>query len=191
MKKALSVFLAILMLFGALSVGASAVDLQDKWHAAGLVKPDEAALVFNLNGGTLTGVYVWNEKTNVKEFKETYAEAQYVMVPQWEGQLKEGCEIVLPYVTPPSGATFVGWYCEGDGKTYAPASYIVPANTAGKVVNFTARYRAAATEVDTMTKVIGILTKVFGAIIGILMYGGDTAAGVALVKKILGGVIAN
>ena len=40
-----------------------------------------------------------------------------------------------------------------------------------------------------MATILGILIKVFGAIIGIVMYQGDTEAGVALMEKVLGGIL--
>ena len=40
-----------------------------------------------------------------------------------------------------------------------------------------------------MQKVMKILFSVFGTIIGLLFYAGDTEAGIALMEKVFGGVL--
>lgn len=188
MKKILSVFLAMLMLFGALSIGASAVTAQE-YAESTLVNEDQVVLVFKFNGGkSYNPLPVYNSVTN--GFDSAQVEGDYIMIPYNDSDLIVGTNITLPDVTPASGDKFIGWYCEEDGKTYAVAAngYQIPAYAGKKVITFTAWYKPAEPETDTLATILGILTKVFGAIIGIVLYGGDTEAGVALMNKVLGGL---
>ena len=41
---------------------------------------------------------------------------------------------------------------------------------------------------DTLGKILGVMTTIFGALLGIIMFKGDTEAGVAMVQKVLGGI---
>ena len=188
MKKVLSLFLAVIMLFGALSIGASAVTAED--YAKGdLVNANQAVLVFKFNGGKSYGTHhIYNVTTN--DFDYAQVEGNYIMLPYDDDDLIVGTNITLPDVIPSKGDKFIGWYCEEDGKTYAVASngYQIPAYAGKKVITFTAWYKPAEPESDTLGTILGILTKVFGAIIGIVLYGGDTEAGVALMNKVLGGL---
>ena len=78
---------------------------------------------------------------------------------------------------------------DGGTTVYPSGSWILlPTNCAGKALRFEAEWRLTAEE-DTMTMILGIMMKVFGAIVGILMYQGDTEAGVALMEKVLGGIL--
>lgn len=194
MKKALSVLLAIMMLFGALSVGASAQSTPiatDKWHQeGGPASMEQVVLYFNLNGCTLAGpVVVWNEETGLLE-AQSNLKGSYVMVPQNSETMKPGMEVKLPSPTAPTNYKFDLWHCDFDGNDYAGnGKFIIPAGTAGTTITFIAGTSPTVVEEDTLTKVMNILIKIFGAIIGIIMYGGDTSAGVALMEKILGGVM--
>ncbi|MGN0468702.1 MAG: hypothetical protein ACI4GY_08275 [Acutalibacteraceae bacterium] len=197
MKKALSVFMAVLMLFAALSVGTSASSSDPSpWHGElGSGKPatmEQAVLKFELNGGKLkTGAYVYDTTTGEFSYQDGIT-GTYVMVPRDEehATMKAGTTVVLPVVTAPAGWEFTGWYCYTDQQSYAAnCAYKLPADCGGQVIEFGAAYTPAEVEEDTFTKVLGILIKVFGAIIGLIMYAGDTEAGVALMEKILGGVL--
>lgn len=193
MKKALSVLLAIMMLFGALSVGASAESsiATDKWHGPnGPATAEQVVLYFNLNSGTLTGPErVWNEETG--EFStQTNIKGTYVMVPLNKEDMKPGSKVKLPYPNPPTDYKFDYWECETYGGDYpGNGEYIIPAGSAGTTIRFLAGYSHTIIEEDSGTKVIGILVKVFGAILGLLLYAGDTAKGVAFMEKILGGIM--
>lgn len=209
MKKVLSVFLAILMLCGALSVGSfaegtttvdpsTAPSYYDWWGEGGPCNSKQAVLSFKLNGGVLkndvqvydfnTGSFVWMSGKDVT--------GTYYMVPQNSDLQNAGDYVTLPTVTPPSGLQFVGWdviSCIADqslvGNTFGGSGrFVIPTNAGKTLIQFVARYVAAEQEEDPMTKVMNILFKVFGAIIGILVYKGDTAAGVELMKKIFGGL---
>ena len=64
MKKILSVFLAVLMLFGALSIGASALTAKE-YAASDLVNANQVVLVFKFNGGkSYDPQHVYNPATN-------------------------------------------------------------------------------------------------------------------------------
>ena len=205
MKKALSVFLAILMMFSVLSVGSIAVDdttgssvATSPWHGPeGSGKPakyNQVVITFNLNSGTLkspqqvydlnTGTWVYTEP---KDIVGTWA-----MVPQNDRDMVADGEhfISLPAITPPADRQFDGWYCSYDGSLYgANGPYRIPAGTGGQVIEFTAQWSPAVVEEPTMQKVMKILFSVFGTIIGLLFYAGDTEMGIALMEKIFGGVL--
>lgn len=192
MKKALSVLLAIMMLFGALSVGASAESSisTDKWHGPnGPATVEQVCLYFELNTGTLASEVVWNEETGELE-RQNNIKGIYVMVPQNKEAMKPGNEVRLPSPDAPTNSKFDYWHCYYDGNDYAGGgNYIIPKGTAGQTLRFRAKYSPTVLEEDSMSKVIGILVKVFGAILGLLLYAGDTAKGVAFMEKILGGIM--
>lgn len=201
MKKALSLFLAVLMLFSCLAVNASAY--QSDYHGEGKVATNEQCVViFNPAGGKFQDAITTYDK-NLDNPYISYAANEYtgtyVMVPRSTTEMKPGSQIMLPMMTPQSGYAFKGWECRGYQSGKATSYYgqpfvggwifTLPEDCAGEVLQFTAIYSAAEPEEDTMAKVMGIMIKIFGAIIGILMYQGDTEAGVALMEKVLGGLL--
>ncbi len=198
MKKILSVILAVMMIFGCLSVGASAASKwPDVYHSTGIVNDDQAILVFHLNGGTLKGeARVYNATTGGWDTVSGYNQPTYYMLPQTPTAHTVGTIITLPDVVAPAGYAFAGWqYRDAEGLLQQPGAlanfYIQPWIFTGNqyaMVEFTAVFVPAEAEEDTLATVMSILTKVFGAIIGIVLYGGDTEAGVALMNKVLGGL---
>ncbi len=197
MKKALSLFLAVLMIFAAMSVSASAINIEPgdtTWFegtGAPADKTTQAVICFDLGGGTLkNAVYVYDLEKGTFSVKENVA-GKYYMVPLGPDSMKANSTVSLPVVTAPTGYQFDGWYCEETRSTYAANGlFLIDEGMVGNVVHFRAAYSPATLEPDTMTKVMGILTKVFGAVIGLFMFAGDTSAGVALMEKILGGIFA-
>ena len=206
MKKVLSVFLAVLMLFGALSVSSFAEETtapvvtppmayHDWWGEGGPCSKEQAVLAFNLNGGSLKSeTQIYNEETGTFEWKAGKdVTGVYYMVPQDPNTMKGGMGVVLPEVIAPSGQQFNGWYCEACpcetaqvGQTYAAAAvYKLPANCGGYLIQFRASYSPATIEEPTINKVVGILIKVFGAIIGLIVYQ-DTKQGIAFMERVLG-----
>ena len=194
MKKVLSLFLAVLMLFGAISVSASAADIVSPWHGeGGPATSEQAVLKFKLEGGTLKmGAYVYDLKSG----KFVYTEPEdigdeYVMVPLDGSSLKPGYFATLPQVTAPAGYQFDGWYCYEDNKAYAATygGYKIPDDGAGRVIEFHAAYSPTQPEEDTLTKIVGILIQIFGTIIGLIAFNGDTAAGQAMLDELLGGLL--
>ena len=204
MKKVLSLFLAVLMLCSCLSVSAFAAEgtvVDTQWHGpAGSGKPatyQQVVVQFNPMGGTFkTPLNVWDLETGkfipVEGLTETYT---MVPGPGNTEVMKETHKILLPTVIPPKGWNFIGWYCSiapantDQGKTFGAADYTLPAGSAGTVMYFEAAYTPAEVEENTMAKVMGILIKVFGAILGILLYGGDSEMGQAVLEKIFGNLL--
>jgi len=213
MKKVLSVFLAMLMLFGALSVSSFATDgstadpvtppSYNAWFGPeGSGAPasyKQTVIAFNTNGGTLKNgqlFYVYDNATGKMVLTDGKdISGMYYMVPESSDVMIAGQSLVqLPAVEAPTGYTFLGWRCDACpedslvGQTFGAASFQIPRSAAGHVIQFSAWYGTATVEQDTMKKVMDILFKVFGTIIGLLAYGGDTAAGIALMEKIFGGL---
>lgn len=207
MKKALSVFLAILMMFSVLSVGSFAAEdttgsssADSKWFGpAGSGKPanyDQVVIRFDFNSGTSkSSLYVWNEELGVAQWMEPkdLGTGYRVMVPQYDSQMVGDGEhfVTLPAMTPPSDTLqFDGWYCTNDRSLYgANGPFRIPAGSGGTVIELTAQWSPASVEEPTMQKVMKILFSVFGTIIGLLFYSGNTEAGIALMEKVFGGLI--
>lgn len=210
MKKVLSVFLAVLMLFGALSVGSFAEETtgttpvtpprayHDWWGEGGPCTKTQAVLSFNLNGGSLKAeTQVYNEETGKFEYKAGKdVTGVYYMVPKDPSTMNGGQGVSLPEVVAPDGWQFNGWYCEVcpcdtkcETQTYAAVSvFNLPKNCGGYLIQFRASYSPATIEEPTLTKVVGILMKVFGTIIGLIAYEGDTKKGIAFMEKVFGGL---
>ncbi len=205
MKKALSLFLATLLIFGCFAVGASAAttiinQVADDWFGDGegyAATRDQVIISFDTNGGVFKNdVTVFDKQTGLKTSTGEVA-GVWCMVPSIAGstEMRPGTEVSLPYVTPPADRQFDGWFCYEDGQTYGAGSrWTIPTviggnATAGTVLHFRAAYSPAAVEENSLAKIMGILAKVFGAIIGLLLYKGDTEAGIALVNQMLAGII--
>ncbi len=214
MKKVLSVFLAILMLCGALSVGSFAEGTttpatpgtlpNSQWFGepgSGAPATREQVIIsFNLNGGTLkagvqypvfdstTGTHIY---TDGKDITGTY---YMVPGPTDSSSMREGTLVSLPAVDAPKGWQFDGWYCEScaglslEKQTLGAATFKIPEGTRGTVIQFSASYRPETVDGDTMTKVINILSKVFGAIIGLIVFQ-DMDAGIEFMKEIFSKVL--
>ncbi len=200
MKKILSVLLAVMMIFGTLSIGASAAPdaVTDEYHASGLVKDNQIIVLFDLNGGTMATAQIFYDKQAGWTYKEGIT-GLYYRLPREANAQVPGTSIPLPDVTAPSGLKFSGWefvdennnqYVLGAGSPFYFEEWMLTGtNDTYGVVYLKARFTSAEAESDTLATVLGILTKVFGAIIGIVLYGGDTEAGVALMNKVLGGLL--
>ena len=193
MKKVLAVLLSVMMLFSALSVGASAViDTTDSYLQQVLTK--QVILSFNLNGGSIKGgvrVYEGLDATGspVFTYDNRYTDSLYYMIPESDESQIPGDVITLPSVNPPSGYAFNGWYCYTTNETYAAnRPFVIPTYAAGKVIEFTADYSRSEPEEDTMSGVMEILVKVFGTIIGLLFLQGEADpvdAGMKMMEQLL------
>ena len=202
MKKALSLFMAVLMIFGCFAVGASAIEQNPtNWFGepgSGLPATyDQVICLFDTNGGTLKNTVIVYDSASNQKISVDKVSGKWAMIPSAPGttSMTPGTEITLPAVTAPAGYQFDGWFNTADRQTYgANSSYTIPVAiggnpTAGTVIEFRAAYSPTTIETDNMTKILGVLAKVFGAIIGVLLYTGDTAAGVDLVTRMLEGVL--
>ncbi len=205
MKKVLSVFMAILMLFGALSVSSFASSESNQWFGdVNSGKPanyDQTVLYFDLGIGALPNASVYNQTTGAFE-SQTNVTGSYYMIPRSSTEMKAGTYVTLPDLDAPDGYKFTGWYCYGTesgrgattlnliGNTYAPSTaFCIPEGLQGEVLCFRASFAPIKQEEPTLNKVMGILIKVFGAILGILLYQGNTEEGIAAMEKILGSLI--
>ncbi len=194
MKKVLAVVLSVMMLFSALSVGASAViDTTDSYISQVLTK--QVILSFNLNGGSIKGgvrVYEGLDANGkpVFTYDNRYTDSMYYMIPEsTEGGQLPYDVITLPSVNPPSGYAFNGWYCYTTNETYAAnRPFEIPGYAAGTVIEFTADFSRSEPEEDTMAGVMDILVKVFGTIIGLLFLQGEADpvdAGMKMMEQLL------
>ncbi len=194
MKKVLAVVLSVMMLFSALSVGASALDVTDNY--LNQVLTNQAILSFNLNGGSIKGgvkVYEGLDASGAPVFSwdNRYTDSIYYMIPEKiDGKSQAPGDVVtLPSVTPPSGFAFNGWYCYATNETYAAnRSFVIPTYAGGTVIEFTADFSRSEPEEDTMAGVMDILVKVFGTIIGLLFLQGEADpvdAGMKMMEQLL------
>ncbi len=193
MKKVLAVLLSVMMLFSALSVGASAIDTTDSYLSQVLTK--QVILSFNLNGGSIKGgvrVYEGLDENGkaVFTYDNRYTDNMYYMIPETTDKGQYPYDIItLPSVNPPSGYAFNGWYCYATNETYAAnRPFEIPGYAAGTVIEFTADYSRSEPEEDTMAGVMDILVKVFGTIIGLLFLQGEADpvdAGMKMMEQLL------
>ena len=192
MKKVLSVVLAVMMLFSVMAVNTSAVnddyaDIRGEGDFVVVLYLDNCTM----DAGRLTGRYrVYDEARNL--ITGTQSVTGTILVASDEFRCGEGW--YLPDFKSPDPELYIpaGWrdtatrerFVSGDGGTFKfPTD-----NTRGTVVSLEACIQNVDAGSDTMATVMNVLVKVFGAIIGILLYAGDTDAGVAMMNKILGGL---
>lgn len=193
MKKILAVLLSVMMLFSVLSVGASALDTSDIYLQGVLTK--QVILSFNLNGGSIKGgvrVYEGLDSNDqpIFTYNSRFSEGVYYMIPETtDSQVAGKSTVTLPRVNPPSGYAFNGWYCYLTNETYAAnRPFDIPYYAAGTVIEFAADYTRTEPEEDTMSGVMDILVKVFGAIIGLLFLQGEkdpVEAGMQMMEGLL------
>ena len=204
MKKVLSLFLAVLMVLSCMAVSVYAEEgttSSSPYFGTNGAAPDQAVLQFNLNNGkckaaqyvydTASGNPVWTAAEDVPNV--------FVIVPVKElaGQFKEGNVITLPSVKAPKGYDFQGWKRQPsikagdtDDRIYSSAvsQYEISEYDVGMVVNFSAVYAEGEVEEDTFAKVFEILSKIFGTIIGLIAYNGNTQAGIDFVNSIFSSI---
>ncbi len=220
MKKALSLFLAILMIFSVLSVSsfatgsitpadnstADTATIQQKLKEAGVMTDNDCVLKFYTLGGKFMGDQLVFDMTTGKFVAKSPDQLKtlgdpYVKFPNAPGDQEPGKMVALPDVEAPSGYKFNGWYCVEDGSTSVAgiSGYLIKdhfvtvdgrvgESTAGKTITFRAIYVPAEVEEPVFNKVFDILAKIFGTIIGLIAYEGDTAAGIAFVRKMFEGI---
>ncbi len=196
MKKILSVMLAVMMLFGALSIGASAATGSEYWGTTvkdGLVVSEgtHTILSFDFAGGSSTNALnVYSTEKGGFVSTENVS-GVYIMLPGSKAEyvLTAGSSVKAPYVEAPEGYKFNGWFCYANGEYYVAGEKIVIENDwITNVVEFEAQYIPAKVEGDTLKTILGVLSKVFGTVIGILFLDGSSAAGIELVEKLLANI---
>ncbi len=202
MKKILSVMLAIMMLFGAMSINASAISYDFNSQIGGEY-PDSATqaivvLHFGTTGSSKTVLSVYNPETSMFEYQSAVTGSYYYLPGNADAASRDmtaGSLIYLPEVTcSEETKECTGWQLQKytiNGMTkFAEGSYVeLPADCGGKIYEFVAVYSDRAPEEDTMAMVLGVLMKVFGTIVGILFLDGNSAAGVELMQSVLGGLL--
>lgn len=195
--------MAILMLCSAVSLGSFASSESNQWFGdINSGKPatyEQTVVYFDLGIGTLPNASVYNLATGEFE-SQTNITGSYYMVPRNDKVMKAGTPITLPDLDAPDGYKFAGWYCYGteSGQSNvggiinqsftANTAFYIPAGLEGDVLCFRATFTPIKQEEPTLNKVMGILIKVFGAILGILLYQGDTEQGIAAMEKIFSGL---
>lgn len=203
MKKLLSVLLAALMLFGSLGMSASALSLggssgvdyevPTKTELETALSQNDFIMKFiNNDGFTFTAntvLYVSGKgfQTVNDKYKGTF-----YMLPQNAGDYYFGVDdIRLPRMAGNEEVyQFMGWRDKNDEQyTFAEDVKITMNMADDGIVTFEPWFVSANTGEDTMTMIVGILCKIFGAIYGLLFLGGDTDLGVATVQGILGGIL--
>lgn len=198
MKKVLSVFLAVLMVFSFMAVSASAVE-SPYFGPGDAANDDQCVFMFRLSGGTCKSAqYVYDTTTG----KSVYTSAEdvpqvFVVTPGEDDRLfLEGSAVTLPSVKAPKGQSFLGWQRvpsmgnDDDNRTYPaiPSGYKIKAVDIGRVVEFRAVYEAGEMEEDTFAKVFEILVKIFGTLIGLIAYQGNVEKGQDFMKKIFSSI---
>ena len=187
MKKILAVVLAVMMMFSCLAVASSAFEVTSEF-TKGNVTNDQVAILLNFNGGSSRDqlpVY-----TN-GDFVIQNVSGSYIWLPESSEDLKKGASIQLPVATGADGKVLTGWRCSLDNKLYAATDwYKIPEDHSSKsYIQFIAEYTTAEAEEDTMATIMGILVKIFGGILGFLLFNGDTEAGVKYMENALAGIL--
>lgn len=214
MKKILSVFLAVLMLFGSLAVSSSAastaVDAPGLQEAIDAIKANyggEGAMydaTLNPDGYVVVcyavgaGSYMYDvpayDVTLKKIVLTTTPGEPYFEIPEHkdENYITYG-NYQLPYVRDTEEKQFIGWTCSANHKTYTAGATVqltsdmITGNS--DCIYFTAEYLSVAPQSDVLETVINVLVKVFGSIIGFVFFGGDADAGVKFMQDMIAGIL--
>lgn len=200
MKKILSVMLAIMMIFGAMSLSASAANVMDDHASAVLQNKDVVVMVFRFGEGQSRDALLVYDPAVAGNLTLTDAvTGNYYMFPGLHADLEANTQVQMPYaVTSEEGRGFSHWTNSVTGETYHPGEWVtiteemvtLAHNSQSRgVIYLDATYYNTLPAEDTMAMILGILMKVFGTIIGILFLDGSSAAGVELVGKLLGGIL--
>ncbi len=205
MKKVLSVFLAILMVFSVMAISASAegetTQEQTSPFFGGAHNADpnrQCVFKFRLNTGKCkSSQLVYDEVNGISVLTDGEDVPDvFIRVPQNADEFTVGSSVTLPGVTAPKGYSFVGWkrvpHMSNDSDvgpyTSMPGAYTVKAIDKGAVVEFSALYEEAEVEQDTFAKVFSILTQIFGTLIGLIAYQGNVEKGQDFMKKIFSSI---
>lgn len=198
MKKLLSVLLAVLMLFSAVAVSASAADLTatdaiDVMNnkTAGSAKQH---VVIHFVTGEFKFMNAMPVYDGVSDFKLVdNVTGSYYRIPRNSDELYVGYYMQIPLMQQGETMAFNSWFCSANGRYY-PAGIATEItadmiNSETGCIEFIAYGTPGQPAEDTMGKIMGILTKVFGAILGLLFFNGRTEAGVQMMEELLGGIL--
>lgn len=211
MKKLLSVLLAVMMLFSVVAMSASAATFDMNYDAAagilrsetglgdgtfGRVEGQWVLIYFNAGGFTTNSmIKIYDADTGEVTVQNPGFSGNFWFIPDDPTStyfIGEGSGVTLPRMLGNDIQSFEGWKCLANNQAYVAGQRISitkdMVNEHG-VVEFEPIAGYAQPEEDTMGTILGILIKVFGAIVGLLFCNGDTAAGVELVGKMLGGIM--
>lgn len=200
MKKILSVLLAVMMLFGALSLSSSAALVNEADALAAVREVTGGSTAVNGNPYVvicyMIGEGTYGEPVQVYEsngfVNSENPGAYYYRIPTTSNELYIGDKNFRPYsVVAPEGKDFDYWYCVENGQPYHPTlHYEITEDmvNANNVITLRASYSVAAGTEDTMSMIMGILIKVFGTIVGFLFFNGQTEAGIEVLEKMIGGL---
>ena len=128
----------------------------ENYFDSGLVDPDtQVILCFDLNGGTIqVPCRVYDDEN--QQFVIVDGEEvpdPYIMLPPDQTVQLVGQFVTLPYINPPQGYEFDGWFCYQDGLTYARGSaYKIPNGTAGTIIEFYASFKKDPNYIDPKDK---------------------------------------
>lgn len=195
MKKVLSVFLAVLMICSCMAIATSAID-SNYFGPGKAASEDQTIFLFRLQGGKCkNGQLIYDNGQKVYKDADEVPDV-FMLVPDGPNDYKLGNLVTLPSVKAKKGADFVGWQRKAapDGDTdngvYSSAAgkYTVQEKDIGRIVEFTAIYEEGEFEQDTFAKVFEILTKVFGAIIGLVAYQGNIQRGQDFMAKLFASI---
>ncbi len=214
MKKILSVFLAVLMLFSVLSVSSSAAQyvaatkqdaldyITDTYGSASLYDKDNnddglILVCYSVGDGEyITEVDALDMATN-RVIETLTPGARYFQVPP---SLTENYIGYTNYQLPIAKASdtetwqFNGWYCTGNKQSYVGGDVIelTPEMVSeGNCIYFTADYVRVPASSDVLETIINVLIKVFGSIVGFLFFDGVPEAGQDFLSEMISGLLAD
>ncbi len=209
MKKLLSVLLAVMMLFGAVAMSASAADHDLGYDAASDILRSNTGLVEESTFGRVegewvliyfkTGNFTTNSMVKVYDTENGLTvynnglKGNFWFIPDGPTSTYYiGGSVDLPLMADAAPNSFDGWKCRANGNSYVAGTNVTidksMVNGYG-VVEFEPIASLAEVEEDTMGTILGILVKIFGTIVGLLFCNGDPAAGQELVGGLLGDIL--
>lgn len=217
MKKILSVFLAVLMLFGALSVSSTAVSTavsapglsqaiakikevygENAMYDAETNPTGRVVICYAIGDGSyMYDVPAYDTSKPAGEdyivWTTTPGEPYYQIPTNKDENYIGYGNYQLPYVRDTEELQFVEWICSGNQEAY-PAGKVLQLSSdmisgTSNCIYFTAKYITIAPQSDVLETVINILVKVFGSIIGFVFFSGDPDQGVEFMQDMIAGIL--
>ena len=213
MKKILSVFLAVLMLFGALSISSSAastaitapglqqaIDKIEATYGKGSMYNEKTnndgyvVVSYSIGVGEfMEDVYAYDVATDKIVLTTTPGDPYYQIPSNPDENYITYGGYKLPYVRDTEEKQFIQWICSGNQQTY-PAGKVITLSEdmisgTSNCIYFTAEYLTVTPQSDVLETVINVLVKVFGSIIGFIFFGGDPDAGTKFMQDMIGGIL--